>query len=393
MSSQAEEQWPWLGLLKWSLTYVDGTVPSEESEDFKKMSKEDIAFLEEVMKNGIIDEGDRMKKILKHLVTYFEHVQGGPGVKAVEEEKTSQDEKDEFADPLSVDEIEELLQELQDIVEQIDFAKSFSTMGGISFLIGCSSQSTKVPTKIRAACLAVLGTMTQNNPAVQYTMLEQGNIPKLVDTFFAEYLRDDAEDASMIQARALQAMSCSVRNHDIGEKIFCMNTEAQKMVEASLGLYSHKSETEKVKEALPKPSDNMRRKALFFMQALVTSDSADSERICLFNNAIQYVASRFIDKGIESNADIREMALSMLTRILDQKKSVNAVLDVKSYLVTLGIKSIAEMRKLKGEEKELFGEELRLWEMLISQLSRAVRDEANPDHEASSSSSPLLLGS
>ena len=387
MSSQAEEQWPWLGLLKWSLTYVDGTVPSEESEDFKKMSKEDIAFLEEVMKNGIIDEGDRMKKILKHLVAYFEHVQGGSGVKAVEEEKTS------HADPLSVDEIEELLQELQDIVEQIDFAKSFSTMGGIPFLIGCASQSTKVPTNIRAACLAVLGTMTQNNPAVQYTMLDQGNIPKLVDIFFAEYLRSDAEDASMIQARALQAMSCSVRNHDIGEKIFCMNTEARKMVEASLGLYSHEIEAEKGKEALPKPSDNMRRKALFFMQALVTSDSADSERICLFNNAIQYVASRFIDKGIEINADIREMALSMLTRILDQKKSVNAVLDVKSYLVTLGIKSIAEMRKLKGDEKDLFGEELRLWEMLISQLSRAVRDEANPDHEASSSSSPLLLGS
>ena len=32
------------------------------------MSKEDIAFLEEVMKNGIIDEGKRMQTILKELM-------------------------------------------------------------------------------------------------------------------------------------------------------------------------------------------------------------------------------------------------------------------------------------------------------------------------------------
>ena len=71
MSAQPEDNWAWLGLLKWSLTYVDGTVPSEESPNYKEMSTEDKKFLEEVMKDGIINEGERMKTILNHLVTYL----------------------------------------------------------------------------------------------------------------------------------------------------------------------------------------------------------------------------------------------------------------------------------------------------------------------------------
>ena len=41
----------WLGLLKWSLAYSDGTEPAG---DVEPMSKEDIDFLEKVMKEGIM---------------------------------------------------------------------------------------------------------------------------------------------------------------------------------------------------------------------------------------------------------------------------------------------------------------------------------------------------
>ena len=53
----------WLGLLKWSLAYSDGTTQSEA----QPMNSKDIAFLEKVMAEVIIDEGERMKTILKDL--------------------------------------------------------------------------------------------------------------------------------------------------------------------------------------------------------------------------------------------------------------------------------------------------------------------------------------
>lgn len=412
MSSQPQESWAWLGLLKWSLTYVDGTMPSEESPNFKEMSEEDKKFLEEVMKNGIIDEGERMKTILNTLVQYLDGIKekADEQPKAIpEEDPVSVGSSSTVAaavasssssscDATSVDDIETLLCELRDIVEQIDYARSFAAMGGIPFLIGCASQVTSVPQSIRAACLAVLATLNQNNPAVQYTMLEQGNIPKLVDLYFSEYLvsGDLSSNASApatttttaVHAAAMQAMSCSVRNHDMAEKIFCMNQEALKMMESALGMYSHSDSTmqqsqQQSQPPLPVPTDALKRKALFFLQALVTSDSSDASRISLFQRAIQYVSHWYMDPNLQSHADIREMALSMLTRILQQKKSVNAILDVKSYLVDLGVKRIQEIRALdEGEEKERIREELELWELFLSLLATAVRDEVNPNRDA-----------
>jgi hsp70-interacting protein len=384
MSAQPEDNWAWLGLLKWSLTYVDGTVPSEESPNYKEMSTEDKKFLEEVMKDGIINEGERMKTILNHLVTYLGAIKASDdSVKGVGEDTLTllgQEEKSDslpaaasaIERPSSTQEIKQLLEELQDIVEQIDFARSFMALGGMPFLLGCAAQTNTVPQPIRAHCLAVLGTLNQNNPPVQYKMLEEGNIPKLINIYFAEYLVDNS--CTEIQARALQAMSCSIREHEMAERIFCMNQEGRKMIESALGLYSHALEgtQNSSKQPLPTPSDAMRRKALFFLQALVTSDSADSARIALFANAIRYVATRFVDSADESNLDIRETALSMLTRILDQNKDVNAVLDAKQYLVGLGIKRVSELRKVDGDEKDSIKEELSLLEMLISQLARAV---------------------
>jgi hsp70-interacting protein len=375
------------------------------------MSEEDRKFLEEVMKNGIINEGERMKTILNSLVRYLDAIKEKDEPSHAEEKTTPsstcctkenvsesdghqvtltpQSEEGVTETPLTETEIETLLQELQDIVEQIDYARSFAGMGGLPFLIGCASQVTSVPESIRAACLAVLGTLNQNNPAVQYTMLEQGNIPKLVNLYFSEYLRQGQSSkhtTTPVHAAALQAMSCSVRNHDMAEKIFCMNQEAMKMIESALGLYSHHSTqsdtTTTTQQPLPVPTDALKRKALFFLQALVTSDSSDASRVASFQRAIQYVSTWYMDPSLQSNSDIRETTLSMLTRILDQKKSVNAILDIKSYLVDLGVRRVQEIRALQGEEKENMLEELKLWELLISQLATAVRDELNPNRDA-----------
>jgi hsp70-interacting protein len=339
--SDTQDNDAWLGLLKWSLKYVDGTVPSEESENFKQMSKEDIAFLEDVMKNGIIDEGKRMQTILKELMTYLENILGGNQVDDLQH-------------------IETILLELQDIVEQIDFARSFATMGGLTFLVGCACQKTRVPHQIREACLGVLGTMCQNNPPLQLQMLEQGNIPKLLSIYFEEPTNTD----SVIKEKVVQAMSCCVRNHDIAETIFCMNEDGKKMIESGLGLGRNE-----------RPSTSLKRRSLFFLQALVTSDTADYARVNLFSVAIRFVTSHFMNP--EEDYDLREMALSMLCRILEQKKSTDVILTEKHDLVRQGVKRISELRRNDDKEAVNCDSELELWETLITYLARAEPDREN----------------
>jgi len=390
MSSQQQadsDKAPWLGLLKWSLNYVDGTVPSSESKNFKAMSEEDKKFLEEVMRNGIVDEGDRMTVILNSLVSYLDSCLNVS--KDNDSNENDPDGKTSEKVP-SLEEVEEMMMELQDIVEQIDFAKSFASMGGLQFLIGCASASASsapstsssslVPGSIRAACLGILATLCQNNPAVQMMMLEQGNIPKLIQIYFDQFSTStssaDGEDSSSaITSKAMQAMSSSVRNHDVAEKIFCMNDDGIKMVETGLGMYSSSS------LSIPPPSAALRRRALFFLQALITSDTADGDRVRLFKAAIQFVAGRYLDLNtgidgamVENDSQTREMGLSMITRILDQKNSVDALTEkgVHSFLVSLGVRRVSNMRSiLDVDEKEMVAEELKLWEEVMSRLSKA----------------------
>ena len=356
--SAPEQNWAWLGLLKWSLTHVDGTIPSEESPGYRAMSEEDKKFLEEVMKNGIIDEGERMKTILSEMVAYLDLIPKD----ASSASTTGPTEERE-------DEIAMLLEELQDIVEQIDFAKSFASMGGLQFLMGATLESKYVPKAFRSSCLAILGTLCQNNPAVQLMMLEQGNIPKLYQVYFSEFPDEkQREDTTDLRARVVQAMSCTIRNHDVAEHIYCRNSEGIRMIESGLGMHVPR-------ETLPSPSATLRRKTLFFLQALLTSDTADRNRIhSQFGPSVQYVAQYFLDSTLESNNEIREMALSMFNRILEQKRSVNDLLDVKSHIVRVGVGRVAELRALDGEEKEFAADELGQWESLITGLARAVSD-------------------
>jgi len=367
-----EPSWAWLGLLKWSLSYSDGTKPSEES--MTPMSDEDKAFLEAVMKDGIIDEGERMKFILKEVADSLDVLKA-----------KSEGDKD-VQEKLNEDDMEELLQELRDIVEQIDYARAFAAMKGLPFLLGCASESNFVPRSIRAACLGILATMCQNNPAVQLQMLEEGSIPKLAQIYFAEFPAEEpseeecSDSGGMVRTKAVQALSASIRQHATAEDLFCRNEDGCKMVESGLGLHS-------ANETLPGPPPvALKKRSLFFLHALLTSDSSSAERVRLFNRSIAYVADNFIDPETEPNAEIREMSLSFLDQILKQKKSVNAILSRKSFLAALGVKQISTLRGLKGEERDFATVELENWESFMLELARAT-----PDVETSASEAPSLL--
>lgn len=379
--------WAWLGLLKWSLSYADGTVPSDESPT--RMSEEDKAFLEKVMKDGIVDEGERMKTILKDLANYLDRVksasESGNGATAKEESKAEYPELDE-------DGAVEILLELRDIVEQIDYARAFSAMGGVQFLMGCAAERDAVPRSIRSSCLGVLATLCQNNPPVQNDMLDCEAIGFLSDLYFKEFPPlppegDVDESDGMVRGRIVQAMSCCVRGHAVAEDKFCSHVDGRKVIESGLGLRVQE-------ETLSESPPSLKKRCLFFLQALVTSDTSDANRVKLFEPCIRYAASHFLDPLKEPEAEIREMSLGLLNVMMQQKKNTSVIVEMKGGLVGLGIRRIKELRGLDGEEKAFAVIELEQWESFVVELARSdsrTSEQGELVGSLGKSAVPLLL--
>lgn len=375
-----DNQGAWLGLLKWSLAYTDGTRPSSET---MQMSEEDKKFLEMVMKVGIIDEGERMKTILSDLTGALDRMIKDAAT--TEESKEDQEEEKTDVPELTEDDMVDLLEELRDIVEQIDYAKAFSALGGVPFLVGCASERGVVPKAVRSSCIAVLATLTQNNPHVQDIVLKSGALQTLADLFFAETPNgeeiagesagssvpmDEPDIDGKLRSKIVQAMSCSVRGHAEGERAFCASEGGRQVIECGLGLLSGSDDDKDNSDGMPAPPPALRRRTLFFLQALISSDEATKERIELFNPCIQYVCTDMLSVETENDPEVRETGLGMLQRMIEQNNNVKMIAACKNAIVGVGIKRVSEIRKMEGEDKEFASYELELWEALIVQLAR-----------------------
>jgi hsp70-interacting protein len=356
-SAGGNTPWGWLGLLKWSLAYSDGTSPTKAS----PMSAEDRAFLEKVMKEGIIDENERMKEILQ-LVT-----QGLEDIQQQQQQKHEENRREELQG-----EIQDLLQELRDIVEQIDYARAFAAMKGLPFLLGCIAQK-EVPRPIQTSCLGVLATMASNNEPIQKELLEMGAIKTLSEIFQETINEPD------FRAKIIQALSATVRSYELSENVFCGVEQAPDLVWEGLQLGSGR--------------DVLQKRTLFFLRALITSDDSTRERVHLFDASIAFVADHLIivpttDEDTPGKAEIREMGLAFLLQILEQKKSVNTILNRKESLVALGVQRIQALRAMTGDEKEYAAVELETWEALLVQLARASPDAAEEPRLMIAASNP-----
>ena len=326
MSDNSSDPNAWLGLLKWSLAYTDGTKDSSPN----PMSPEDKAFLEKVMKEGIINEGDRMKEILSQVANQFESW-------SIEAPSSEQE-----------DQVNDLLEELRDIVEQIDYARAFSAMSGLQFILGFVQQEKFIPESTRLLGFGLLSTLCQNNPPVQEQLLGLGSLKVLSDLFFAANRK--------VKPRILQAISANVRSNELGEGVYCQLDQAVPLLEQALT-------TDKDDTALI-------QRGLFFLRALITSDASTRERVRKFNVCICAAA----DMLPSSDQRISELVLELLCEVLRQKLSVNAVYTRKQALVSKGVERVAALRKLSGEDKEFAGPEMELWENLIRALAHLEPD-------------------
>jgi len=381
----------WLGLLKWSLSYTDGT----RNDNISPMSPEDRAFLEEVMKHGIVNESERMKEILSELTLYFD----------------SQD--DTVSSPSTPDkqeEIENLLLELRDLVGLIDYAKMFTVMGGASLLMAIASfesSSSWIPSiRIRTTCMIVLATLCQNNPSVQKTMIDQGHLVRLMHLFISLFQHiqirnsnemniDEKQDRTWIASmdelllfstRIMQAISASVRDFVLAEEVFCKHELSSRCIENGLGIWMNSPLQD---ESILSSSRwlMLRKKTLFFLQALITSDTSNASRLSLFQTSIDYIARHCLHSHIGTDVELREMSLSFFIRIYERQYDSNMDENTHLFLQEFmaqrcGIDSSTNLHEHQDQEDDEQEELLlcqQLHHLLLTRTSRSVVEASQVD--------------
>ncbi|GMI01935.1 hypothetical protein TrVE_jg4656 [Triparma verrucosa] len=369
------DQFAWLGLLKWSLAYTDGT----ENVTPGEISAEDRAFLEKVMSEGIVDEGVIMRRTLLHLVKALQDFLGVGAETAGDESAKllaaisahqAQSSASSSSNPAEPDlgELLDELDELRDIVEQIDFARSFVNMNALPFLLGAASSGLLVPERLRASCLSVIATLAQNNPDVQDVAKESLAVAKLSETFASS---SDGGDA--YKAKILQALSAVVRGHDPNSADFFANDQAVAIVKD--GIVS---------------GGTVCRRAVFLARALLTDDNSTPERVAAFADVMETVVEL---AGSSEEIDVRETCIGLLNGVLtkggESAKTVYPYAEkIKNFCQTV-------VEKWKGEaneeEKGYLAEDMAQWLALMKLLKQAVNGGGGSVMSKTAEAAPLML--
>jgi hsp70-interacting protein len=347
----------------------------------------------------------------------------------------------------------DLLGELRDIVEQIDYARAFSAMGGAPFLLGLATHRHRppagdagggrgrrtvvvIPDALRGGALRTLSTMCQNNPPVQSCLLGCDHVTALARLFLDRTpgIGDDDgrgggggdEDGGddSVRADVVQALSASARGFPPGELALCDGDGgAAVALLLGLGLGMTATATAERREGSPPPppppssarggggggddgarptgparppSARLRRRSLFLLRALLTSDDATDERHGRFRDVVDHVITRLIDDAWEADAEVREMGLAMATGLLRHEgvggagggggggaraSSKTMILRHRDHIGSVGVRRIRAIRDLEdgSEEKESATLELEEWENLMVALAEAGNERGGGD--------------
>uniref|UniRef100_A0A0D9VSF6 TOG domain-containing protein n=2 Tax=Leersia perrieri TaxID=77586 RepID=A0A0D9VSF6_9ORYZ len=219
----AGDRLSWAGLLKWSLSYFDGSRPSRAA-----ISEEERRWLAEaVERHMMVDVVSRMREIALLMSTPLSVLE---------------------AQGITPDDIEGLLAELQVHVESIDMANDLHSVGGLVPVIKYLRNSNA---RIRARAADVVTTVVQNNPTSQQLVMEASGFEPLLSNFTS-----DPDLTARI--KALGALSSLIRNNKPGVSAF-------RLANGYAGL----------KDALTSESARFQRKALNLTHYLLSESRSD----------------------------------------------------------------------------------------------------------------------
>ncbi|XP_074271313.1 hsp70 nucleotide exchange factor fes1 [Silene latifolia] len=250
----------WEGLLKWSLSHTDGTLPQ------RQLSEEDRRWFMEAMQSQTIDVVKRMKEISLVMQTP-EEVLESQGVTPTE--------------------IEDMLDELQEHVESIDMANDLYSIGGLGPLLGYLKNR---HANIRAKAADVVTTVVQNNPKSQQLVMEANGFEPLLTNF--------TSDPDMhVRTQALGAISSLIRHNKPGIAAF-------RLANGYAAL----------KDALSSDSVRFQRKALSLLHYLLKENQADCTVVTElgFPRIMMHLASN-------EDATIREAAMQGILELVRGK--------------------------------------------------------------------------
>merc|ERR1712232_1169923 len=230
------------------------------------------------------------------------------------------------------------------------------------------------------------------------------------------------EDNIKFCSKIIQAMSANVRSYELAETLFLnLNEQSKQFIELGLGMKVINTMTttnkKKKRDTISFPL-SIRKRTLFFLSSLLSSDVCTSEYIDqLFINSIDYVIENLIipqqqqreqpqreqgaiDGTIAIDEELREHSVLMIETLLEQKKCLSSLLlKVPKYkfIIELANQRQRYINTLpKNSDDEEFAKiEYQSWDhikLLLRQEQQQHQQQRQRQTSSSSSDSqPLLL--
>ena len=231
----------WSAILRWSLAQ-QASDPVARSEPPPPLDPEKQKFLTDFFKEYSVDYAKRLCEILK---TLSEGSQPGSG--ATEEE------------------LAKALEELEDLVESLDWARDLCKLGGVEVLFGVAEAAETTP-RVKARALQAVAAATQNDEPTQAAVVAKVGLGRLVAA--AEASLAGAAAGGEDWARAgFSALSGTVRGNGALEAELLAGGDAARVIAAAL------------RRAADRAEPRLANKAAFFLKALLVSDAAPQERL------------------------------------------------------------------------------------------------------------------
>ncbi|CAH0481464.1 unnamed protein product [Peronospora belbahrii] len=270
------DQAKWRALMKWTMkqttnssTNATTTIPST---GVQPISEDKRKFLELVMNEGVIDENERIKEMLRIL-------QGeDPRLVFASKDGVIQDEEDTVT--TSLEDLRQyqdtLLDELLIRIDQIDNAQNFVKMGGLRVMRNVIEKYEHVSSRALAA--EVCAVVVQNNPFCQDAAVASGLVEVLCT------MARNEKDVTC-RVKAVLGISCLVRHHAGAEKRFLDAT--------CNGLDLLRRNLEGAMDI------RLQRKSLFLLRYLIRNSRSTADRVLKENFYIQAVAAFITHDDVE----------------------------------------------------------------------------------------------
>lgn len=325
----------WLGLMKWSMKYTDGTAPTS----FKQMPDEDRQFLEKVLKEAVIDETERIGHIIR--ILNGEH----PSVVFASDDDSKEDQEQLDVSEEDLAEYKDvLMDELLTRIDQIDNAMNFIKLEGLPVLMKLMKENPRASTRALAA--EVCSVVVQNNPFSQNAAMEAGVLEVLCG------LVKDAD--TTCQVKALLAISCLVRHHELATARF-LSSSCQ-------GLQI-------LHEFLAEQGDlRLQQKSLFLLRYLVRVSKAIARKVVDEQAYLATLTSLISHEDI----DLCESSLEALNEIVAMGKEFATLCKADELglmpKLSARVKEITQMKD-DDEDKQYMSEIARMASELLNLLS------------------------